>query len=94
MSNKRRHRAILWATEGKKKSFKSQSFLKCNIEVHEGRFRVVEPPKLEPHPLAIWQPCRECGELNHRIKDKYYTIWGTCDMYCYADLVGVSLYNL
>jgi hypothetical protein len=37
--------------------------------------------------------CRHCGERLDRSNNEYHRSWGTCDMYCYADLVGVNLHE-
>lgn len=37
--------------------------------------------------------CQNCGKPLDRKNDEYHRTWGTCDMYCYADLVGVNLHE-
>lgn len=36
--------------------------------------------------------CEHCGAALS-IDDEYHQQYGTCDMYCYADLVGVNLHE-
>jgi hypothetical protein len=43
---------------------------------------------IEYHELKY---CRHCHERLDRSNDEYHRQWGTCDKYCYADLVGVTL---
>ena len=92
--NKRRHRAILWARDNKVYSFRDKDLWTCKLELTDEGFRVKEPPKLKSHPKAIRKPCLECGKMNHRIKNEYFATWGTCDVQCYADMVGVNLYGM
>lgn len=88
MTSKRRHRAIKWAKEGKKQKIGTEVYPFYPYPMKE------EKIKLEPHPNAIRLPCLECGKMNHRIKNEYFAIWGTCDMQCYEDMVGVNLYPI
>jgi hypothetical protein len=37
--------------------------------------------------------CRHCGKRLDRSNNEYHRSWGTCDMYCYADLVGANLHE-
>lgn len=36
--------------------------------------------------------CENCGKPLE-IKKEYHQKWGTCNMYCYAEMVGVNLHE-
>lgn len=82
-THKRRHRSILWSQEGRKKRDDSWEPFFHKEKIH----------KLEPHPRAIVGYCEQCGEKQSRKKNDYFAKYGTCDMSCYADLLGVHLYE-
>ena len=39
-----------------------------------------------------FQYCQSCGRKLDLLDD-YHLTWGTCNQYCYMDLVGLSIYD-